>query len=63
MVLDTHVGSGSSLIACYNRNISYVGFEIDKGFYQLANRRIETETAQTNIYQFLEGICNAASGS
>ena len=54
-MLDTHVGSGSSLIACYNRNISYVGFEIDKGFYQKAKRRIETETAQTNIYQFLEG--------
>lgn len=49
-ILDTHVGSGSSLIACYNTNHKYVGFEIDKTYYKLAKERIERETAQMNIW-------------
>lgn len=54
LILDTHVGSGSSLIACHNTNHRYVGFEIDETYYQLAKERIEQETAQMNIYDFLE---------
>ena len=54
-ILDTHVGSGSSLIACYNTNHKYVGFEIDKVYYEAAKKRIEAATAQTNIFQFLGG--------
>lgn len=45
-ILDTHVGSGSSLIACYERGFDYVGFEIDKTYYEQAQKRIEQETAQ-----------------
>lgn len=33
-ILDTHVGSASSLIACYDLQFDAVGFEIDKIFYQ-----------------------------
>lgn len=54
-ILDTHVGSGSSLIACYNTNHKYVGFEIDEQYYKAAKKRIEAATAQTNIFQFLGG--------
>lgn len=54
-ILDTHVGSGSSLIACYNTNHKYVGFEIDEQYYKAAKERIEAATAQTNIFQFLGG--------
>ena len=54
IILDTHVGSGSSLIACYNTNHKYVGFEIDEEYYRLAQERIKRETAQMNIFQLME---------
>lgn len=52
LILDTHVGSGSSLIACRNTNHVYVGFEIDETYYALAKQRVENETAQMNIFDF-----------
>lgn len=52
-ILDTHVGSASSLIACRNTNHKYVGFEIDKDYYRLAKERLEKESAQMNIYDFI----------
>lgn len=53
-ILDTHVGSGSSLIACRNTNHKYVGFEINEDYYKLANERIEKETAQMNIFDYMK---------
>ena len=49
-ILDTHTGSASSLIACYNTNHKYVGFEINETYYKLAKERIERETAQMNLW-------------
>lgn len=49
-ILDTHVGSGSSLIACHRTNHKYIGFEIDEVYYKKASERIERETAQMNIF-------------
>lgn len=40
-LLDTHVGSASSLIAFEERGFDYVGFEIDADYYQKASARIE----------------------
>ena len=45
-ILDTHVGSASSLIACYDLGFDYVGFEIDKEYYRLAKERLAAEMAQ-----------------
>lgn len=45
-ILDTHVGSASSLIACYNLGFDYVGFELDKGYYDAASKRIDENKAQ-----------------
>ena len=45
-ILDTHVGSASSLIACYVMGFNCVGFEISKDYYKLATKRIETVKAQ-----------------
>ena len=45
-ILDTHVGSASSLIACYEMGFDYVGFEIDKDYYEMATKRIEMVKAQ-----------------
>ena len=50
VILDTHVGSGSSLIACHNTNHKYVGFEIDETYYKMAKERIDQETAQMNFW-------------
>lgn len=54
IILDTHVGSASSLIACHNTRHKYVGFEIDETYYNLAKERIEKETAQISIFDFME---------
>lgn len=53
IILDTHVGSGSSLIACHNTNHKYVGFEIDPDYYKQAKERVEAEQAQMNIFDFM----------
>ena len=42
LILDTHVGSASSLVACESLSFKYVGFEIDKEYYQSASKRIKT---------------------
>ena len=48
-ILDTHVGSASSLIACYDLGFDYVGFEIDEEYYQQATKRLEEEMAQVRF--------------
>lgn len=50
-ILDTHVGSGSSIIACKKLGFRVVGFEIDKTYYELAKERIERETAQMSLFE------------
>lgn len=46
-ILDTHVGSASSLIACREYGYKYVGFEINKYYYDLAKLRMEEENQIT----------------
>ena len=53
IILDTHVGSASSLIACHNTHHKYVGFEIDEEYYRLAKKRLDDAEAQMNIFDFL----------
>ena len=48
-ILDTHVGSASSLIACYDLGFDYVGFEIDEEYYRLAKKRLNEEMAQVRF--------------
>lgn len=45
-ILDTHVGSASSLIAYNEANLQFVGFEIDDYMYRLSLERYRAETAQ-----------------
>lgn len=49
-ILDTHVGSASSLIACHNTGHKFVGFELDKYYYELAMKRYKAETAQLSLF-------------
>ena len=48
-ILDTHVGSASSLLACYDMGFDYVGFEIDEDYYKAAQKRIEENKAQIRM--------------
>ena len=50
IILDTHVGSASSLIACEELGFDYVGFEIDKEYYQKARARIDEFNQQVRMF-------------
>ena len=52
-ILDTHVGSASSLVACRELGFKYVGFEIDEDYYRIAKKRLDAAEAQGNIFDFL----------
>ena len=52
IILDTHVGSASSLVACQRLGRKYVGFEIDEDYYRLAQNRLNTEGAQMTIWNY-----------
>ncbi|MFU2205267.1 DNA-methyltransferase [Streptococcus pluranimalium] len=41
LVLDCFIGSGSTAIACIEKNRKYVGFEIDENIFNTARKRIE----------------------
>ena len=40
-VLDFTIGSGTTAIACINTNRNYIGFELDKWYFDIANERIK----------------------
>lgn len=45
-ILDTHLGSGSIAIACYDMGFDLTGFEIDKDYYDAAVKRLENHKRQ-----------------
>ena len=49
LILDTHVGSASSLIACEELGFDYVGYEIDKTYYELAKKRLDEFNQQIRM--------------
>ena len=42
VVLDPFMGSGSTLVACKELNRNYIGYEIDKQYFNIAQKRIDT---------------------
>jgi site-specific DNA-methyltransferase (adenine-specific) len=55
LILDTHVGSGSSLIACEDFDLEYVGSEIDSFFYYQSLQRLEAHLSQGKLFQRVGG--------
>lgn len=53
-ILDTHVGSASSLIACHKLGFEYVGFELDTDYFKTASDRLAAVEAQSSIFDFIE---------
>lgn len=53
LVLDPFIGSGSTAIACINTGRNYIGFEIDKEYYDKACKRItDSAIAGQNFTQY-----------
>lgn len=50
-ILDTHVGSASSLIACQRAGFEYYGFEIDQAYYANAKDRLDSEKRKINVWE------------
>ena len=51
-ILDTHGGSFSSAIACYDfGTVEYVGCELDKDYYDAAVKRFNYHKSQTNLFK------------
>lgn len=48
-VLDTHLGSGSSRIAADKYGLDFTGFEIDKEYYDLSEKRYQNYKSQLRI--------------
>lgn len=48
-ILDTHVGSASSLIACHDLGFDAVGFELDADYYRMAKQRLDDFIRQPRL--------------
>lgn len=46
-VLDNCMGSGTTAIACLNTNRNYIGFELEKEYFEKINQRIESYHSNT----------------
>lgn len=49
-ILDTHLGSGSIAIACHNLGYDLTGYEIDKEYFEAAQKRIEQHKSQIRMF-------------
>lgn len=49
-VLDPFIGSGTTAIACIKEKRHFVGFELNKDYYEIACKRIKNEQAQLTLF-------------
>ena len=49
-ILDTHLGSGSSRIAAYKNGFDFVGFELDKEYFEALEKRFNNFKAQLTMF-------------
>ena len=52
-ILDTHLGSASSIIACKKLGFEYLGFELDEDYFKSASERIAKFESQENLFDIL----------
>jgi site-specific DNA-methyltransferase (adenine-specific) len=55
-ILDTHLGSGSIAIACYDFGCDLIACEIDTNYYTAATKRIEEYQKQKLLFDISEMI-------
>ena len=49
VVFDGFMGSGTTAVACNNMRRKYIGFELDEGYYNIAQDRIKNHTQQLSL--------------
>lgn len=49
-ILDTHLGSGSSRIACYDMGFGFIGCELDKDYFEVAENRYQEHIKQLTLF-------------
>ena len=49
-IFDSHVGSGSSRIACYDMGFSFEGCELDPDYWKAQEERFEQHTMQGDLF-------------
>jgi len=49
-IIDTHLGSGSIAIACWDMGFDLTAYEIDKEYYDNACKRLKTHKAQLTLW-------------
>lgn len=50
LILDTHLGSGSSRIAAYKGGFNFIGFEIDQEYYEKQEKRFNDFKSQLRLF-------------
>jgi len=50
LILDTHVGSASSLLACHLLGFNAVGFELDEDYYRTSKERLDRAMNQLGLF-------------
>ena len=50
LVLDNCIGSGTTAIACINTNRNYIGFELDKGYFEMSQNRIVNHSVEKKLF-------------
>lgn len=50
LILDTHLGSGSSRIAANKAGLDFVGFEIDEDYFNASEERFKKFVSQTRLF-------------
>lgn len=52
-VLDNCMGSGTTAIACMNTERNFIGFELDKTYYEKSLERIKNHTTQIELFDYI----------
>jgi len=50
IVLDPFMGSGTTGIACVKTGRDFIGIELDKDYFEIAQKRIKAHQAQLRIF-------------
>lgn len=50
-ILDTHLGSGSSRIACWDMGFDFWGYELDKDYFDAMEKRFQNHVKQPSLFE------------
>ncbi len=54
-IIDTHLGSGSNRIACYDLGFDFYGCEWDEYYFDLQEKRFKEHCLQGNLFEYAGG--------